>query len=108
MISRKLYISVLSATLISGFAIAEPEVTGKFTHEQANYTSSGTTIGAANSHNRDAFKSESSLRVYVDGSLDDEAGSSYHLELQGFNDGKAVGNLDSNEEYTQRDPLREA
>jgi len=108
MISRKLYISVLSASLISGLAIAEPEITGKFTHEQANYSSNGTTIGAANSHGKDAFKSESSLRVYVDGTFEDEAGSSYHLELQGFNDSKAVDNLDSNEAYTQRDPLREA
>jgi len=100
-------LAILS-TLVSSVALAEPEVSGKITHESASYTSSGTTIGAASSHGKDNFKSETNARIYVDGALEDEVGSTYHVELQGFHDGEAINNYDSNEEYTQRDALREA
>ena len=105
--NNKIRLAILS-TLVSSVALAEPEVSGKITHESASYTSSGTTIGAASSHGKDSFKSETNARIYVDGALEDEAGSTYHMELQGFHDGEAINNYDSNEEYTQRDALREA
>jgi len=103
-----LYKSVLSTVLISGIALAEPEVTGKITLESASFTNSGSSIGSTSSHGKDNFKNQISARVYIDGNLEDEAGSTYHVELQGFNDSKAVGSHDGNESYTQRDPLREA
>ena len=109
MFRNKLYISVLSATLFSGIALAEPQVTGKLTLESARYTESGTNIGAASAHGKDSFKNEVSARVYIDGEIDElNGGSTYHVELQGFNDSKAVGKHDGNDSYTQRDPLREA
>ena len=103
-----LYKSVLSTVLISGIAFAEPEVSGKITLESASFTNNGTSIGATSAHGKDNFKNQISGRVYVDGGLEDDAGSTYHVELQGFNDSKAVGSHDGNESYTQRDPLREA
>jgi len=103
-----LYKSILSTALISGIALAEPEVTGKITLESASFTNSGSSIGSTTSHGKDNFKNQISARVYIDGNLEDEAGSTYHVELQGFNDSKAVGSHDGNESYTQRDPLREA
>jgi len=114
MFRNKIYVSVLSATLISGLATAEPEVTGKITYERADYTNARSALGvndalgSANARGKDTFKSETSARIYVDGALEDEAGSTYHLELQAFRDGKAVNTYDSNESYTQRDALREA
>jgi len=114
MFRNKIYVSVLSATLISGLATAEPEVTGKITYERADYTNTRSALGvndalgSANARGKDTFKSETSARIYVDGALEDEAGSTYHLELQAFRDGKAVNTYDSNESYTQRDALREA
>jgi len=110
----KLYKSVLSAALISGVVFAEPEVTGKLTFESASFTSNGVSTGASSksnvntTHGKDNFKSEASARIYIDGNLEDERGSTYHVELQAFNDSKAVSDYDSNESYTQRDPLREA
>jgi len=103
-----LYKSVLSTFIISGIAFAEPEVTGKITLESASFTNSGTSIGTTSSHGKDNFKNQISGRIYVDGGLEDDAGSTYHVELQGFNDSKAVSSHDGNESYTQRDLLREA
>ena len=103
-----LYKSVLSTVLLSGVVFAEPEVTGKITAESAQFTSSGTSIGATSAHGKDNFKNQLSGRVYIDGALEDELGSTYHVELQGFHDTEAVNSHDSNEPYTQRDPLREA
>ena len=114
MINKKIYISILSTALISGYANSEAQVTGKFTHEYAEYTDARAAItkaqalGSASARGADAFKSETSARIYIDGEFDDEMGSTYHVELQGFNDGKAVTKYDSNESYTQRDALREA
>jgi hypothetical protein len=109
-----LYKSVLSTVLISGIVFAEPEVTGKLTFESASFTSNGVSTGASSksnvntTHGTDTFKSEASARIYIDGNLEDERGSTYHVELQAFNDSEAVSDYDSNESYTQRDPLREA
>ena len=87
-------------------AFAEAEVTGKIVHESASFTDSGTTIGAASAHGEDVFKSETSARIFIDGDASDNA--TYHVELQGFNDGQANGDYRNNENYTQRDVLREA
>jgi len=101
---------ILSAALAAIFstsaAFAEAEVTGKIVHESAKFTTSGTTIGAATAHDKDYFKQETSARIFIDGDASDNA--TYHVELQGFKDGKAGTNYDGNESYTQRDALREA
>jgi hypothetical protein len=101
---------ILSAALVAVFsastAFAEAEVTGKIVHESASFTDSGTTIGAASAHGTDVFKSETAARIFIDGDASDNA--TYHVELQGFNDGQADGDFRNNENYTQRDVLREA
>jgi len=114
MINKKIYISILSTALISGYVNAEAQVTGRVTHEYAEYTDSRDAItkaqalGSASTRGADAFKSETSTRIYIYGGFDDEMGSTYHVELQGFSDLEAVKDYDSNESYTQRDALREA
>jgi hypothetical protein len=111
---NKLLISLVASTFSAGLVSASPEVTAKITHESAKYTkelgslAKTKALGSSSGHGKDTFKSETSARIYIDGALEDEAGSTYHVELQGFHDGDAVNNLDSNEAYTQRDPLREA
>ena len=109
MFNKKIYLSVLSSALITStvFAATTPEISGKFTQEAATYTRSGTTTDTS-AHDSTVNKLESSLRVYVDGGFDDEKGSTYHVELQGFKDTKAVGDHGGTDAYTQRDPLREA
>jgi len=96
----------LAAVFSSSMAFAEAEVTGKIVHESAKFTTAGTTIGAAAAHGKDAFKQETSARIFIDGDASDNA--TFHVELQGFKDGKATTNYDSNESYTQRDAIREA
>jgi len=54
----------------------------------------------------DQFKSETMLKIYVDGNVNDDA--TYHLELNPANDSQATSEYDGNESYTQRDVLREA
>jgi len=105
----KLYSAVFSAVFASGLTFAEPEVSGKITHESASFTKSGTSTGATSSHGTDTFKSETNARIYVDGSIDEIAeGATYHVELQAYNDSEAISDYEGNESYTQRDPLREA
>jgi len=99
---------IISATLVSSLAFGQAELSGKITHESAKFTESGTSQGASTSHGTDAFKKETSLRLYVDGEIDSLKNGAYHLELQGFTDGEAIDSFDSGEAYTQRDPLREA
>ncbi len=104
---------ILSAALAAVFsastAFAEAEVTGKIVHESAKFTTTGTTIGAATAQDKEYFKQETSARIFIDGAADElQEGATYHVELQAFKDGKAGTNYDSNESYTQRDPLREA
>ena len=99
----------LAAVFSASTAFAEAEVTGKIVHESAKFTTSGTTIGAATAHGKDAFKQETSARIYIDGEADQlQEGATYHVELNLMKDGKATTNYDSNESYTQRDALREA
>ena len=87
----------LAAVFSSSVAFAEAEVTGKFVHESAQLSSGANT----------GIKSESTVRVYIDGEAEGIAeGATYHVELQGYDDGKA--NHSSSAAYTQRDPLREA
>jgi len=121
---------ILSAALTAVFStsavFAEAEVTGKIVHESAQYTTSGSTIGTdkanGNStgvnaainidkapHGKTGFKQETTAKIYIDGESDALLdGSTYHVELNLMKDGKATSNYDSNETYTQRDPLREA
>ena len=106
----------LAAVFSSSVAFAEAEVTGKIVHESASFTKSGVGIGAAtksyqttDSHGKDAFKTETSARIYIDGAMDKlSEGATYHVELNAFYDDEGVTDFDKNEEYTQRDALREA
>ena len=101
--------AALAAVFSSSVVFAEAEVTGKIIHESAKFTESGTTIGAASSHGKDVFKTETAARIFIDGDLEDvREGATYHVELQAFNDSKGIGDYDGNESYTQRDALREA
>jgi len=109
MLNKKIYTTLLSTILVSSLSVAETEITGKFTHESARYLNDGTTQGAATSHKSDdLFKSESNIRIYADGEIGDDAGSTFHLELQGYKDGDAITSYEESEPYTQRDSLREA
>lgn len=111
----RLYKSVLLSFLVSGASYAQTEVTGKIIHESAKFTSSGVSIGNSSSygndisHGKDNFKSETSARVFIDGNIDQVIdGATYHVELQAYNNNKAISSFDDNESYTQRDALREA
>jgi len=107
MSNKKITLSIaLAAVFSSSVAFAEAEVTGKIVHESANFTNSGSTIGAESAHGTDSFKQETTARIFIDGDATDNA--TYHVELQGFTDGKANGDFKNNENYTQRDALREA
>lgn len=104
---------ILSAALAAVFsastAFAEAEVTGKIVHESAKFTTAGTSAVAATAHGKDAFKQETSARIFINGAADElQDGATYHVELNLMKDGKATSNYDSNESYTQRDVLREA
>jgi len=124
---------ILSAALAAVFsastAFAEAEVTGKIVHESGFFSEAGSTIGdygvgsylgaagaggatdgGLNTHKKnDAMKRETSAKIYIDGEVNEIAdGATYHVELNLMTDGKGTSNYDSNEAYTQRDPLREA
>jgi len=125
---------ILSAALAAVFStsavFAEAEVTGKIVHESGFFSNAGSTIGdfgvstitgtgptyqgvsttTTPSHaKRDAMKRETSARIYIDGEVDElQEGATYHVELNLMKDSKGTSNYDSNESYTQRDPLREA
>jgi len=109
MFNKKFFLSLLSSSLITStvFAATTPEISGKFTEEISKYVFDGASNDTT-AHDSTMFKAESSLRLYVDGGFDDEKGSTYHVELQGFKDTKAVGDHGGTDAYTQRDPLREA
>jgi hypothetical protein len=106
----------LAAVFSASTAFAEAEVTGKIVHESAKFTTSGQGIGAkdtwnqtANTHGKDAMKTETSARIYIDGDAEAmQEGATYHVELNLMRDSKGVGKYDGNESYTQRDALREA
>jgi len=108
----------LAAVFSSSVAFAEVEVTGKIVHESAAFSERGNTIGSRDNwmntgeiqHGKGGMlKSETSVRVFIDGEVDEiSEGASYHVELNGFHDSEALKNYGSNQEYTQRDALREA
>ena len=119
----------LAAVFSSSVVFAEAEVTGKIVHESGFFSEAGSTIGdygvgsylgaagaggatdgGLNTHKKnDAMKRETSAKIYIDGEVNEIAdGATYHVELNLMTDGKGTSNYDSNEAYTQRDPLREA
>ena len=116
--SKNLKFVLAIAILSAGFANAEPEVSYKIIHESATFANDGSLIGATSvdayadspldkKHGSgDLFKSETTLKIYVDGEVNPD--SNYHVELNLMDDSKAVDGFDSNESYTQRDSLREA
>ena len=99
---------------LSAGSYAAPQISGKVVHESAKFTSDGnlignTSTGATIPNNKDVFKTETAIKVYVDGEINElKDGSTYHIELQGYNNGKAITNYDGNESDTQRETLREA
>jgi len=99
---------------LSAGSYAAPQISGKVVHESAKFTSDGnlignTSTGATIPNNKDVFKTETAIKVYVDGEINELIdGSTYHIELQGYNNGKAITNYDGNESDTQRETLREA
>ncbi len=105
-------LSIALATVFSSsVAFAEVEVTGKFIHETAAFTSDGSAIGgdtstivALNRESSDIFKSDTQIKLFMDGELTE--GTPFHVEINGFT-GKTEG-FTSNKAYTQRDVLREA
>jgi len=113
MYKKKIFTAVLLTGLASQGLAALPEISGKLTHESANFTKDGKTIGldprtGMDVRDDDYMKSETSLRVFLDGSV---AESPYHVELQAYHNGEDDTNRNdwtSGESYTQRDPLREA
>jgi hypothetical protein len=106
MIGNKKIHSLLLVLAVSTATYANVEVTGKIVNETASYQSNGTNIGARASHNEDTFKSATEARIYVDGDMNS---STYHFELQGFSDSEnSLSDYNKNEDYTQRDMLREA
>ena len=64
------------------------------------------TTGVTPSHDSNVFKSEARAQIFIDGEVNSNA--TFHVEIQGLSDGKAIKAYDSTEAYTQRDPLREA
>jgi len=105
----KTYIAILYTALFSTALYAQPELSGKVTHESASFTKDGTSTGNTVSHASDAFKSETNARLFIDGEIDQIAdGATYHVELQAYNDSDAISGYKNNESYTQRDALREA
>jgi hypothetical protein len=116
---QNLTLSIALATIFSSSVVfAETEVTGKIVLEAAGYTTDGEVIGAATATNTtalhsagDMFKAAGTAKIFIDGDIPEVAeigGGSYHIELQGFADGESLSSYDSNEDYTQRDVLREA
>lgn len=125
--TNKTLVIALAALFTSSMTLAETEVTGKLSYETSafsksgsiigNHTNSALSAGAANvgggvttlttpSHsNGNLFKSETKAQIFFDGDI---KGSTFHVEVQGVFNGKAVDSYDSVEAYTQRDPLREA
>jgi len=117
MIKRNFKYILSTAILAAGFVNAEPEISYKLIHESAAFANDGALIGATTTNaysdsattkhsSGDSFKSESSLKVYIDGEVASD--KTYHVELNLMNDSEAVAGFDDNESYTQRDPLREA
>ncbi len=100
---KKTLAIALATLFTSSLAIAETEVTGKFTQESAVFTKSGSNIGDTTKH---LFKSEYKVQVFFDGDVGKE--STFHVEVQVVIDNKMADDYDSAEPYTQREPLREA
>jgi len=120
MFNNKLYSAIFITTLTLGSANASIEITGKLTHESA-ILDSGTLIGNNTTLtpvnfvqtnvpiDRDSFKKETSARIYVDGDLESLIDdTTFHMELQAYNNSGAIAGYDDNKSYTQRDALREA
>ena len=82
------------------------EVSGELKNESAIYTKDGTTIGAASGHdNGDLMKSETSLRLFINGPAGENA--ELHAELRPVYDTEAIDGYKGHENYTQQDFLRE-
>jgi len=114
--------AALAAVFSSSVVLAETEITGKIVHESAAFTSAGHGIGAETTYGATGnyaasdthaggslFKQETSAKIYIDGDGEGAIdGATFHAELNLMHDNKAVRTLDNNENYTQRDAIREA
>jgi len=97
-----------------GSFLDEWEIAGELKNESAVFTKDGQTIGQAttrtdtttNNDSGDAYKSESTARIFINGDVGEE-GSSFHAELNLRNDGEATSGYKGSKSYTQHDVLRE-
>lgn len=91
--------------------ISDLTMSGTLKNETALFTKSGTTIGAGSSHHGgDVLKSETSVRLFINGSVGED--SAIHAEIRPVMDtegvdGDAGDSYKFHESYTQRDYLRE-
>lgn len=107
--------AVALGLLVPAVAQAELEISGEVKNETAFFTSDGLVTGQAknttetdaNGHKSgDVFKSETSLKLFINSDVGEE--SSFHAELFLVGDSEAEdGRLDGHENYSQYDYLRE-
>jgi len=97
---------LLATFVLSAALNAEIQVSGKLTHESAAYTNDGLNVGQSTTHENRAMKSETSARIYLDGSVGDSE-DTFHLELQGYSN-EAGDMSQGSKSFTQREVLREA
>jgi len=82
------------------------EVSGELKNESAIFTKDGTTIGAPSAHDSgDLMKSETSLRLFINGPVGENA--ELHAELRPVYDTEAIDGYKGHENYSQQDFLRE-
>lgn len=109
-IASSIAIAMITPAMAEGF-IRDLTMSGTLKNETALFTQSGTTIGAGSSHHGgDILKSETSARLFINGTIGEE--SAIHAELRPVLDSEGVkgDNGDSysfHQSYTQRDYFRE-
>jgi len=108
MVATGVAIAVAAMPVVAeeGSFMDELEISGELKNESAIFTKSGTTVGAASAHdNRDMLKSETSLRLFVNGLAGES--SEWHAEIRPVRDTQAVDGYKGHENYSQQDFLRE-
>ncbi len=114
MFKRTVIATSVALAMAANVAVAEEEsswvddfeVSGEIKNESAIFTKDGTTVGAASTHNSgDVMKSETSVRLFINGPVGENA--ELHAELRPVRDSKTVDGMKGHKKYTQQDPLRE-
>ena len=108
MVATGVAIAVAAMPVVAeeGSFMDELEISGELKNESAIFTKSGATVGAASAHDkRDMLKSETSLRLFVNGQVGES--SEWHAEIRPVRDTQAVDGYKGHENYSQQDFLRE-